>query len=95
MKEKIEKEGVPFVSVSKLDEVLSLVDGVIISTITSTHKELIIKAASLKKQIFCEKPLAYSLADVKECLVRTQLLLFFWSFIHLYIYIPFIFIGSS
>ena len=56
------------------------VDAVVISTPTSTHADLMIKAAQAKKAIWCEKPVALSLAEtqrvvqaVKENGVPTQL----------------------
>lgn len=42
------------------------VDAVAIITSTSTHKDLIAAAASAGKAIFCEKPVALSLADAEE-----------------------------
>lgn len=42
------------------------VDAVIISTPTSTHADLMIKAAQAKKAIWCEKPVALSLAETQR-----------------------------
>jgi inositol 2-dehydrogenase len=44
------------------------VDAVVIVTSTSTHKEVILAAAAARKAIFCEKPIATSLADAHEVL---------------------------
>lgn len=56
--------GVPFEA--DLQKVLSdpTIDGVIVTTPTSMHKEIFIKAAHHKKHIFTEKVLAFT---VKEC----------------------------
>ncbi len=42
------------------------IDAVIISTPTSTHADLMIKAAQAKKAIWCEKPVALSLAETQR-----------------------------
>jgi scyllo-inositol 2-dehydrogenase (NAD+) len=39
------------------------VEAVVIVTSTNTHKEIVIEAASQGKAVFCEKPLALSVAD--------------------------------
>jgi inositol 2-dehydrogenase len=44
------------------------IDAVVIVTSTSTHKEVILAAAAARKAIFCEKPIAISLADAHEVL---------------------------
>ena len=44
------------------------VDAVVIITSTSTHKEVVMDAAACGKAIFCEKPMALSLADAYEML---------------------------
>lgn len=51
-------------------EMLALpeLDAVIITTPTSTHHDLIIAAAEAGKAIFCEKPLALTLADTHSAL---------------------------
>lgn len=41
-------------------------DAVVITTPTSTHKEIVIEAADKGKMIFCEKPLSISLKDAHE-----------------------------
>ncbi len=43
-------------------------DAVVIATPTSTHHALVIAAAQARKAIFCEKPLAISLADTRTAL---------------------------
>lgn len=42
------------------------VDAVIVATPNYLHKEPVIKAASYKKHVFCEKPIALSYADCSE-----------------------------
>lgn len=42
------------------------VDGVIVVTPTSTHREVVIAAAEAGKAIFCEKPTALTLAETDE-----------------------------
>ncbi len=44
------------------------VDAEVIITSTSTHKEVVMDAAACGKAIFCEKPMALSLADAYEML---------------------------
>jgi len=50
---------------------LSEIDGIICSTPTFTHPEIVIEAARAKKDIFCEKPISLNLKDaekmVEEC----------------------------
>ncbi|MCD6408669.1 Gfo/Idh/MocA family oxidoreductase [bacterium] len=50
---------------------LSEIDGIICSTPTFTHSEIVIEAANAKKDIFCEKPISLNLKDaekmVEEC----------------------------
>ena len=41
------------------------VDAVVVMTPTKLHKEVVLAAAAAKKPIFCEKPLALSLADAQ------------------------------
>ncbi|HGE73046.1 TPA: gfo/Idh/MocA family oxidoreductase [Candidatus Poribacteria bacterium] len=52
----------------KIDDVLSIkdIDIIDICLPTSMHKENVLKAASAKKHIFCEKPIARELEDGKE-----------------------------
>ncbi|HET8840552.1 MAG TPA: inositol 2-dehydrogenase [Ktedonobacteraceae bacterium] len=47
---------------------LSEIDAVVIATPTSTHHDLVLAAAEAKKAIFCEKPLALTLAQTKAAL---------------------------
>ncbi|PAV31211.1 dehydrogenase [Virgibacillus profundi] len=52
---------------SDLDELLKTdVEAVIICSENVNHKEHVFKAASYKKQILCEKPIATEIADAKE-----------------------------
>ena len=44
------------------------VDAVVVITSSSTHKEVVIDAARAGKAIFCEKPIALTLADAGEML---------------------------
>ena len=44
------------------------IDAVVVVTSTSTHKDVIIDAAAAGKAIFCEKPIALSLADAYDVL---------------------------
>ena len=44
------------------------IDGVIIASSTDTHARLILAAARAGKQIFCEKPVDLSVAQVESCL---------------------------
>ncbi|MGL4338653.1 MAG: Gfo/Idh/MocA family protein [Turicibacter sp.] len=57
--------GVPFVST--LEELFTdaSIDGIVVATPTSMHKEIMIKAANAKKHIFTEKVLAFT---EKDCL---------------------------
>lgn len=48
------------------------VKGVIIATPTSTHHEIVIKAAQAGKAIFCEKPTALTLKATDEMLAAVQ-----------------------
>jgi predicted dehydrogenase len=48
------------------DDLLSQVDGVIITTENARHKEKTLKAAQAGVHVLCEKPLATSLADARE-----------------------------
>src|SRR5687767_6081271 len=41
------------------------VDAIVVMTPTKLHKEVVLAAADAKKPIFCEKPLALSLADAQ------------------------------
>ena len=44
------------------------IDAVVICSSTDTHCRFIIEAARAGKQIFCEKPIAFDLADIDEAL---------------------------
>ncbi len=61
--------GIPKV-VASADEVIedSTVDAVLICTPTGTHADLIVQAAKAGKQIFCEKPIAFSLEKIDMAL---------------------------
>ncbi|MGO8758543.1 MAG: inositol 2-dehydrogenase [Terracidiphilus sp.] len=48
------------------------VDAVLICSPTGTHADLIVKAAQAGKQIFCEKPIAFSLAKIDEALAAVE-----------------------
>lgn len=47
---------------------LERVDAVIVATPTSAHAEVVLAAAALKKAIFCEKPLALTVAETRRVL---------------------------
>jgi predicted dehydrogenase len=51
---------------------LDAVEAVIIATPTNTHVELVVQAAAAGKAIFCEKPLALSLADTRRILQAVE-----------------------
>ncbi|SMC91211.1 Gfo/Idh/MocA family protein [Lentzea albidocapillata] len=51
--------------VTTLDDVLSDVDAVYISTPPASHAELVLKAFAAGKAVFCEKPLAVDLAEAR------------------------------
>lgn len=55
-------------------EVLSrnTVDAVVIATPTNTHVEVVKAAAAAKKQVFCEKPLALTVAGCDEAIQATD-----------------------
>lgn len=48
------------------------IDVVYITVPTAAHKELVLRAASGGKHIFCEKPLATNLADVREMVAAAE-----------------------
>ncbi|TET99409.1 MAG: Gfo/Idh/MocA family oxidoreductase [Dehalococcoidia bacterium] len=59
--------GVPIVTADPTEVIDSPdIDVVYICVPTAGHKELVLRAAQRGKHIFCEKPLATSLADVEE-----------------------------
>jgi myo-inositol 2-dehydrogenase / D-chiro-inositol 1-dehydrogenase len=47
-------------------------DGVLICTSTDTHVDMILKAASRKKPIFCEKPVDLDMTKVNRCLTEVK-----------------------
>lgn len=61
-----ERLGVPFVA--SLDETLSLpdLDGVVVNTPTSMHRDVLVQAAKAGKHIFTEKSLTITLAEATE-----------------------------
>ena len=56
------------------DEIIkdSTINIVYITTPTKFHKEYFFKAAEAGKNIFCEKPLAFSLNDIKEMIAKEK-----------------------
>ncbi|TDD28270.1 Gfo/Idh/MocA family oxidoreductase [Kribbella turkmenica] len=62
--------GVPFSS--DLDAVLADVDGVVITTPTSDHRDIMVKAANAGKHIFTEKLLAPTVAEAEEILAAAD-----------------------
>ena len=48
------------------------VDAVFICSSTNTHAEFIIKAAKAGKDIFCEKPIATEIPDIKEAIAAVE-----------------------
>lgn len=59
---------------TSVDEALSdpAVDAVVIASPTSTHSELIVRAAKARKHIFCEKPVDLSVERAEACAVAVQ-----------------------
>jgi len=55
---------------SSLEDILNSdeIDGVIIATPHSTHAKLVCEAASLKKDIFIEKPFTLNVEDAQNCI---------------------------
>jgi scyllo-inositol 2-dehydrogenase (NAD+) len=49
-----------------LDDALGRCDAVVISTPTFTHRELAVRAAEAGKHVFCEKPMALTLAECDD-----------------------------
>ena len=64
-----DKFDIPYIF-ADAQELISLpeLDAVVIATPTSTHPELVIAAAHAGKAIFCEKPLALTLAETRTVL---------------------------
>jgi len=48
-----------------IDELLSKVDAVVVTTANVHHKEVTIKAANAKKHVMCEKPISVSMEDAQ------------------------------
>jgi myo-inositol 2-dehydrogenase/D-chiro-inositol 1-dehydrogenase len=65
--------GIPTVAGS-VDEILAdpLIKAVLICSSTDTHAELIVRAAQAGKHIFCEKPIAHSLAKIDAALAAAK-----------------------
>ena len=59
---------------ASIDELLASpdVDALAICTATSTHSELIIRAAAAGKAVFCEKPVSLSLGEVDEAIAAVD-----------------------
>lgn len=55
-----------------LDDVLSEVDAVYVSTPPASHAELVLKAFQAGKAVFCEKPLAVDLAEARAMAAAAQ-----------------------
>ena len=49
-----------------LDEALERCDAVVISTPTFTHRDLVVRTAEAGKHVFCEKPMALTMAECDE-----------------------------
>jgi myo-inositol 2-dehydrogenase / D-chiro-inositol 1-dehydrogenase len=60
------------VEATHVDGLLSTVDAVLITTPPDTHAELIRKAASAGKHVFCEKPLATTVVDARAALEAAE-----------------------
>ena len=65
--------GIPHIATSS-DEILAdpRIDAVMICSSTPTHAGLIVQAAQAGKHIFCEKPIAFSLAEIDRSLAAVQ-----------------------
>ncbi len=65
--------GIPAVAGS-VDQILAnpAIDAVLICTSTDTHADLIVRAAQAGKHIFCEKPVALSLAPIDAALAAVE-----------------------
>ena len=65
--------GIPTVAAS-VDQILAdpAIRAVLICSSTDTHADLIVRAASAGKHIFCEKPIAHSLAKIDTALAAAR-----------------------
>jgi myo-inositol 2-dehydrogenase/D-chiro-inositol 1-dehydrogenase len=65
--------GIPAV-VGSADQILAdpAIAAVLICSSTDTHADLIVRAAQAGKHIFCEKPIAHSLAQIDDALAAVQ-----------------------
>jgi len=65
--------GIPKVAGS-VDQILAdpTIQAVLICSSTDTHADLIVRAAQAGKHIFCEKPIAHSLAQIDAALAAVQ-----------------------
>ena len=48
------------------------IDGVVIATLTNTHRDIVVAAAQAGKAIFCEKPLALTLVETDTMLAAVE-----------------------
>jgi myo-inositol 2-dehydrogenase/D-chiro-inositol 1-dehydrogenase len=65
--------GIPKVAASSA-EILAdpAIEAVLICTSTDTHADLIVQAAQAGKHVFCEKPIAFSLAEIDRALAAVK-----------------------
>jgi myo-inositol 2-dehydrogenase / D-chiro-inositol 1-dehydrogenase len=61
----LQEQGVP--TYATLEEVINEIDGVWVSCPTEHHLDVILRAARYKKDIYCEKPIAFSEEDIAKC----------------------------
>jgi scyllo-inositol 2-dehydrogenase (NAD+) len=57
---------------SGLDEALERADAVVITAPTFAHRDLAVRAASAGKHVFCEKPMALTVAECDEMIEAAQ-----------------------
>ena len=55
-----------------LDEALERADAVVITAPTFTHRDLAVRAASAGRHVFCEKPMALTVAECDEMIEAAQ-----------------------
>ena len=55
-----------------LDEALERADAVVISTPTFTHRDLAVRAGEAGKHVFCEKPMALTVAECDEMIAAAE-----------------------